>query len=316
LKNIYRQLKDFEPNVISGWLYHPSLLATFFSLFLKKPPLVVWHIRSLPFSSLLRTPGRYIVQRVLALLSHVTDPLIASNSGEAIRQHVALGFSATAKWQKIIPNGVELSEYFPDRYEGLDVRDQLGIPADAILVGCVGRFVPEKGYPVLFEALKIACEKLRPELSERIHFLGVGNGVSLVNSKFMKLASDSLEIDKLFLLDRRADVPSLLRTLDLFVLPSISEAFPNSLVEAMATGLACITTDVGQCKDVIAIPKCVVPPSDSIQLADRIMNLVEMSESERFALGVANRQRVASQYELSKMVRSFDELFYGAVKQQ
>lgn len=312
MKDLFHELREFNPDVISAWLYHPSLLATILALFLPRHTPVIWHIRSLPFSSLVRAPGRYIVQRVLALLSHFTNPLIVSNSGEAIRQHVSLGFGGSSKQHRVIPNGIELDHYYYDRNEGLAVRHELGIPTDAIVIGCVGRFVAEKGYPVLFAALKIVQEKLNSDLSARVHLLGVGNGVSLENASFVRISSDALDQSRLHFLDKRSDVPRLLRTLDLFVLPSISEAFPNALIEAMATGVACVATDVGQCTEVLGNPDFIVTPSDSLQLADRIVKLIELGAHGRFELGVANRQRVAGRYKLIKMVRSFDELFCDA----
>jgi glycosyltransferase involved in cell wall biosynthesis len=114
------------------------------------------------------------------------------------------------------------------------------------------------------------------------------------------------------LLGKRADVPRLLRALDFFVLASISDAFPNALIEAMSTGLACIATDVGQCGKVLNNPDCLVPPSDAEKLANCIIKLVEMSDGERHSLGSDNRERIAGHYELRKMVSRFDEVFCGA----
>lgn len=314
LTKVYREINKFDPDVISGWSYYPSLLATIVAHSSRHRPPVVWHIRSLSVSidALTKTPGRYIAQRVLALLSHVTQPLIASNSRTAMQQHVDLGFNAPDKRQIIIPNGIDLSEYFRDEQEGLAVRHELGIPADAVVIGSIGRFVLEKGYATLFSALRILQDGLPPEVARRIHFLGAGDGVSLNNSSFSRMALDSLSPSKLHLLDKRADVSRLLRALDIYVLPSINEAFPNSLVEAMATALPCIASDVGECRDVVASQDYVVPPSDPIHLAERIRELVELGRGRRSDLGHANRERIASQYELSKMVCSFDELFSGA----
>jgi glycosyltransferase involved in cell wall biosynthesis len=315
LINLYREIRNFKPDLISGWLYFPSLLATVIAFFIKNHPPVVWHIRTLPVSSftdLLKTPGRYVLQRVLAVLSRATNPLIVSNSSKAICDHLAIGFASTANRQIVIPNGIDLSEYYQSREEGLMVRSELGIPANAILIGSVGRFVPEKGYPEFFEALSNALEKLRPEISRRVHFLGAGNGVCSANASFNEIASVSLRKDRLHLLGKRADVPRLLRALDFFVLASISDAFPNALIEAMSTGLACIATDVGQCGKVLDTPDCLVPPSDTEKLANCIIKLVEMSDGERHTLGSDNRERIARHFELRKMVSCFDEVFCDA----
>lgn len=309
ITKLYRELEAFSPDVISAWLYHPSLLATVLSAFLQRRSCVIWHIRSLPFATFLRTPNRYIVLRILSLFSIIAKPLVVSNSTEAIRMHILQGFKIPAKLQRVIPNGVDLAQYYPDSAEGLTVRKELGIPFDAVVIGCVGRFVPEKGYQDFFEAIKLVRKTLAEDQFRRIHFLGVGSEVSLGTPSFSEISTSAFSQHQLHLLGKRPDVPRLLRALDIFVLPSISEAFPNSLIEAMATGVACVTTNVGQCGEVLGNSKYVVPPSDPNQIANRIVKLIDSGVDGRSKLGQENRMRVADKYELSKMVRNFDELF-------
>lgn len=310
IMRLHRELKDFKPDVISGWLYQPSLVATLLAPWLKRRPAVVWQIRSLPFANVLKNSGRFVLQRVLAVLSRLTRPTLVSNSGAAMQAHAAIGFESKPGRWTIIPNGIDTTEYFSQREEGLAVRRELGIPEDALLVGCVGRFAPEKGYSVMFEAMALALQNLRPEIAVRLHFLAVGNGVTTENDSFRRLAvTSSLGVERLHLLGRRSDVSRLLRALDVFVLPSISESFPNSLIEAMATGLACTATDVGQCREVLHVPGFIVRPGNVLQLAERIVALAEMDEQSRIVMGNANRQRTASLFGLSRMVAHFDTLF-------
>jgi glycosyltransferase involved in cell wall biosynthesis len=310
---LYKELKKFDPDLISGWLYHPSLLASFIAPFLRRRPAVVWNIRSLPFANLLKTPGRFIVQRVLAALSYFTRPILVSNSSAAMREHVAIGFKVSKSHLAIINNGIDSHQYFPHSEDRLTVRRELNIPTDALLIGCVGRFVPEKGYQIMFDALRLTQEKLRPELFSRLHFLAVGNNVTLENQAFRELVLSSIPENKIHLLGKRADVARLLRSLDLFILSSISESFPNSLVEAMATGIACISTDVGECSEVLFTPDLVVPSSDAFVLSERIVKVLEMTEVDRGELGATNRKRIVEQYGLSKMIESFDSMFKNAI---
>jgi glycosyltransferase involved in cell wall biosynthesis len=226
--------------------------------------------------------------------------------------HVAIGFSGTVGRWAIIRSGIDTARYFPCQSDGHAVRREIGIPADALLVGCVGRFVPEKGYSVMFKALSIALQRLEPAIAGRVHFLAAGNGVAADNYPFARLVERSgLPMDKIHLLEKRADVPKLLRALDVFVLPSISESFPNSLAEAMATGLACVATDVGMCSDVLAMQRFVVPPGNEVRLGKCLADALEMDEQERAAIGEQNRSRIAKQFDLHRMVEQFDALFAG-----
>lgn len=312
MARLYRELKNIDPDVISGWLYHPSLLASVFSLLLKRRPTAVWNIRSSNYGSLLKTPGRYVVQRMLSLLSHVTRPILVSNSSVAVGQHAAIGFDVRPERWEIIHNGVSVDQYSPADKGDCSVRRELGIPFDALLVGCVGRFVPEKGYEDMFKALALTLQRLNPILASRVHFLAIGEGITAQNQVLMKLAASTAMDDRFHFLGKRADVPRILRALDIYVLPSVSEAFPNALVEAMATGLACISTNVGECREILPASDFIVEPRDTTKLAQCIVKLLEMSKQERITLGQRNRERVISRFTLSRMVASFDALFKHA----
>lgn len=309
MRRLYRGLAAFQPDVISGWLYHPSLLSSVFALFLKHRPEVVWHIRSLPFASLVKSPGRFWVQRLLAALSYFSTKTIVSNSHVARQRHAEIGFCDKPGLWTVIPNGLNPDAYAPDREEGQRVRQELDIPEEALLIGCVGRFVPEKGYPVMFEALNFALQKLAPEIASRVYFLAVGNGVDADNPSFREMVSSSIPWNRLRLLGKRGDVSRLLKGVDIFVLPSISEAFPNSLVEAMATEVACLATNVGECAEVLPAAELIVQPGNAVQLGQGIVSLIEIGHQKRVQLGKENRERIVQNLTLTQMVLRFDVLF-------
>ena len=168
LAQLYISLREFKPDVISGWLYHPSLLATVLAPWLIHKPAVVWHIRSLPFADAFKNTSRFVVQRLLAALSRFTRPVLVSNAAAAIEAHRAIGFRREHDRWVIIPNGLDAEQYFPDKHDGLAVRRDLNIPDDALIIGCVGRFVPEKGYAIMFDALAKVYRKLQPEIAPNV----------------------------------------------------------------------------------------------------------------------------------------------------
>lgn len=309
---LFREIRNFNPNLLSAWLYHPSLLASVIAPFISPSPKVVWHIRSLTFSSLFGTPSRYLVQRALALISKIANPLVISNSEEALRQHRDIGFSFHSEQLNVVSNGIDLGEYYPDKADCDLFRKELGIPCGSIVIGCVGRFVPEKGYAVFFEAIDIVKSILPTDLFDNIYFICAGQGVTSNNPAFSRLLTKSISPYKTHLLGRRPDVKRILRSLDIFVLPSISEAFPNALIEAMATGLPCIATDVGESAEALGNVEYLAEPNNPNQLAELIIKCISLDISSRQMLGNEYRERVMSNYSLDRMVISFDNLFQGA----
>jgi glycosyltransferase involved in cell wall biosynthesis len=256
---------------------------------------------------------RYFTQRALAILSRVFRPHLVSNSRSAMNAHMAIGFNRSANVWKVIPNGVDADHYSPNDADGRAMRAELGISAEALVIGCVGRFAPEKGYAVLFNALSAAVTTLGPSSAARLHLVAVGNGVTAENPTLVRLASKSgLAPKNLHLLGKRADIQRLLRAFDVFVLPSISESFPNALLEAMATELACISANVGDCSDVLPNSRFVVQPRDPTALAERLVELLQADSQSRKSIGKLNRQEIVQRFSISAMVKAFDVFFVDA----
>lgn len=306
---LYNFVKDYRPDVISAWLYHPCLLGAIVRMLLPFRCRLVWNIRSLLFCNFRQNPGRYLVQRSLALLRPISCPILATNSPTVIGDHGAIGFPVVEADWNVIPNGLDTTVFRPDPIARAEMRAQLGIASDALVIGCVGRYVPEKGYAFFFEALRGMLEHLDPATLARIHLLAVGNGVSLENPSFRDLAFSKLPAERTHFLGKRPDVPELLRVMDVFVLPSISEAFPNALLEAMATGVACVATDVGGCREALPDPDFLVAPGNATALLEAMLRLVNESIEQRTARGSRNRARVEANYSLSQMAARFDALF-------
>jgi glycosyltransferase involved in cell wall biosynthesis len=306
---VYREIKkvlvEQNPSCLCCWLYHPCLLSLLLKTHLGKNTRIIWHIRSLPFASLRSNPKRFIIQKILALISE-TPNMIVSNSKAALEAHKKIGFS-TKTWQ-VIPNGLSTKQYFPLNESSQAIREELNIAKNATVVICVGRYVPEKGYVNLFTALRVIYARLTADQRDKVVFIACGNDVTHENTEIAKQFDNNFSTKHVRLLGKRADVPMLLRAADISILPSISESFPNALIEAMATELACIATDVGDVKQVIGNLDWVVDKNDSMDIAKKLEKMILMPKSEREALGKQNRLRVEKKYSLATMVQSFDQV--------
>ena len=311
---LFALLRKFQPNIISAWLYHPCLLASLMAPFFQITPKVIWNIRSLPFAFFLKNPGRFVIQRILIILSYISNPIYVTNSTASANAHLAIGFRGNLNSWRVILNGVDIDQFSPNVDMRNNVRNELGITETTLILGCVGRFVSEKGYNVLFEALNILKERISNEQFSQIHLIAIGNGVDSNNLNFVKLSNKSeMNINTLHFLGKRSDISDLIKSFDIFILPSISESFPNSLVESMATGIACIATNVGQCSEVLPNKNLIVPANNAPLLAECLLKTIQMTPNERALLGRDNRKYVVENLSIEKMVMNFDAVFINSV---
>lgn len=198
----------------------------------------------------------------------------------------------------LLGNGVDLDRFRPDRLaedERRALRHQIGVGDDQILVGCVARLVREKGLPELFEAAS--------QLGSRYVVVVIGpedpdkpDAISLAERR--AAASSGVRF-----LGMRDDVDDLYAAMDLFVLPSHREGFPRSAMEAAASGVPVIATDIRGCRQAVddAVTGLLVPLRDPAGLADAITKLGENDEGRR-AMSAAARELALRVFDERKVV--------------
>lgn len=208
-----------------------------------------------------------------------------------------------------IHNGVDLDSFTPGS-KRLKTRDSLGIPADAKVVGTVANFALEKGYSYLLCAIEAILRD-----NPRTWFLLVGSGPLLED---MKHAADNLALGRQILFPGfRRDVPALVDAMDIFVLASVSEGFPNVLLEAMAMAKSVVATEVGGIPELISSGHdgILVQPQNADILAEAINRLIKNpADSER--LGKNARTKIQTNFSLTKMVDKYEELYCSLVPKQ
>ena len=191
---------------------------------------------------------------------------------------------------KVVGNGTDLRAFRPDPETRVAVRAELGVEADELLVGGVGRLVAEKGVPEYAEAARALAGKARfvwvgPSDEDKVDALSeVGGGIELLGS--------------------RDDMARVYNAFDVFVLPSHREGFSRSAMEAAASGLPLVLSDIRGCREVVThdVEGLLVPPSDPPSLTAALERVIEDAEL-RARLGAAARERALREFDQCRVAR-------------
>jgi glycosyltransferase involved in cell wall biosynthesis len=190
----------------------------------------------------------------------------------------------------VVPNGVDVASFERESGRREGHRRALGLAAEAQAVLTVSVLRPGKGLDVLLRAAKTVAARVPAAV-----FLVAGDGPL---QGPLRVEADRLGLGpRVRWLGLRHDVPALLAASDLFVLPSLHDAFPTALLEAMASGLPVLTTETGGIPEIVDAPGAgvLVPPGDAEALALRIVELLAQPE-RRAALGRAAHARALSRF--------------------
>ena len=304
LSRLVRAIRTARPELIQTWLYHSDLLGGLASRVARSRAPVVWNLRMNG-----PTPGRdkattVWTARGCAVLSKRIPARIVVNSHSGRRRHIELGYDASRI--EVIPNGFDVERFRPSEAARRSIRSELGLAEDSILVGMAARWDPLKDFPTVISAAArwIATQP-------HLHVVLCGPGIEASNSKLASLIDAASGqrgwTDRLHLQGRRSDMPSWQAALDVAVLASHSEGFPNALGEAMACGVPCVATDAGGSAEVLGETGRLVAVSDDRALASAVEELLAEPEAVRRELGRVARERIVSEFSLQRMVERFEE---------
>ncbi len=288
-------------DLVQTWMYHADLVGGLAARWAGGIP-TIWGIRNthLDFSTMKRST--VLTAQVCALLSRWLPERIVCCSFASCTEHQRMGYDRSRS--VVIPNGFDLERFRPNPQARQEVRSELGFPTSAKLVGLAARFHPIKDHQNFLRAARILVQWM-PE----VRFVLCGDGIDPGNRQ---LASWMMEEDlagKAYLLGRRTDMPRLLASLDVVVSSSRGEAFPNVVGEAMACGVPCAVTDVGDSSLIVDKTGVVVPPAEPEALARAMEKLLQLPMEKRVQLGLAARKRIQEQFHLPDIAARYARLY-------
>ncbi len=239
--------------------------------------------------------------RAGALLSRYVDAIILNS--EAGRAHYSKHGYAPER-MTVIPNGIDCARFRPCAEEGWSIREEWGIPAGTRLVGLVARFDPLKDHPTFIRAAALVA-KAYPTA----RFVCVGSGGAAYSEQ---LASEARELGlDMVWAGAREDMSAVYNALDIVVLSSSSEGFPNVVGEAMASGKPCAVTQVGDAAFLVGDTGTVAPCADPTALANGISALLALNDGELADRGAGARRRVESMFSSQQLIAATEGVFFS-----
>jgi len=299
---IFKLTREFEPDLVQGWMYHGNIFSLFVSLFARIKPKVFWGVRQTIYDIRKEKLLTRIIIKAGARLSFLAH-FIIYNSRKSQNQHESIGFSK--KNGIYIPNGFNLSTWKSSDRKRKAIRKELKIPESSFVIGYIGRYHQMKNIELLFKAMESVLSK-----NSDLYFLVVGKNTDIKNSK-LKPYYDHLPSKQVVSLGERTDIPEVIRCIDLLCLTSAwGEGFPNVLGEAMAVGTPCVATDIGDSSLIIGETGWVIP-SNNTKLLVKSINLALFESASAYALrSLSAKKRISENYNIENIVNRYCDVYF------
>jgi glycosyltransferase involved in cell wall biosynthesis len=296
-----RLVQSRTPHLIQSWMYHSDLSAGLAARLAGSPP-VVWGLHHTVGDRGSLKPATFAVARLNAWLSGTLPAQIVCCAEATRKTHIDLGYKSDK--MLVIPNGIDPVVFHPNLPDRLEVRHELSLGDKTPVIGLCARFDPQKDHETFIRAAGLLHER-RPE----VHFILWGENVDTKNKNILGWIHSTGVEGVIHLLGLRQDSARLMAALDIAALSSYGEAFPLVVGEAMACGIPCVVTDVGDSATLVGETGRVVPSRDHVALANAWAELLDLPESERILLGSRARKRIIDHYSLERMAESYSQLY-------
>ena len=293
LYRLLREVRTRRPDIIHGYMPDANLLSLLVGHLCGQPK-VIWGLRASHYHFghydwMFR--GLFALTRLLARFPdlHVT------NSEAGRRYHVSRGYPAER--MKVVPNGIDVLRFRPDAERRARQRRIWGIGDAEELIGLIARLDPMKDHSVF---LQVAARLM--DGGVRARFVCVGDGPAAYAEALHAQAS-SLGLDRTLRWEREVDdLLAAYNALDLLISCSSSgEGFSNAVGEAMACGVRCVVTDVGDSADIVGATGAIVPPGDVEGLVQACHQLLDGPRGDP-------SERVASEFGAARLVERTESI--------
>jgi L-malate glycosyltransferase len=298
---LIQYINNEKVDVLQSMHTGSDMIAPIASIFSKKNPVVISSRRDLGFT---KKAHHVVAQKILNF--RVTKILVNSI---AVKRSVVETENYPEEKIKIIYNGLDLNLYrnLEKEKSRQKLLSQHNLPNDTYLIGSAGNLNPVKGHKYLIEAMVKVIEKM-----PNAYCVLAGEGSE--KDSLSLLAQEKRVSDRIIFLGNIQTIPEFLTGLDIYVQPSLSEGFSNSILEAMAAGCAVVATDVGGNREAIVDEEngFIVPAGDVTALTEKISLLLGAGDM-RLVIGENGKKRIMKNFSLEGMLGDYRKFYEGIV---
>jgi N-acetyl-alpha-D-glucosaminyl L-malate synthase BshA len=302
-RRLAREIEARQLDVVHAHQYTPFFYAALGKLLAGQRPHLIFTEHGRHYPDVVSRKRKAINRFVLARLADEING-VCQFSAQSLAEHDGFG----ARQIEVIPNGIDLPLYARESRDA--ARQQLGLRSDARYITCVARFHPVKDHAMLLQAFANAAAE-EPD----VELLLAGDGPLRAT---LEAQARALGVDqKVHFLGVRNDVATILGASDIFALTSVSEAASLTLLEAMASRLPVVVTDVGGNPEIVehGVHGFLVPRGDHRAAARAFLELLR-TPARAAAMGESGRRRVRDQYQLDHTIDAYRRLYEAAAAHQ
>lgn len=293
-----------EIQVLHSFLTATNIYSLFARLFFSHVKVIIGLRDSVPdfymgYSSVKWRTKLWMLDFCLSALCRLGDLYVSNSEAGRILYERKLQTKVV-----VVPNGIDTDRFRPDPAARELLRSAVGLPESAKLVGILANCTIYKDYPTFVRAAKIIVDRV-----QNVHFISIGEDRTPNGAAAKELVQQSGLENVFHFLGTRRDVPELLAGLDVMCSSSVTEGFPNAIIEGMACGVPCVVTDVGDSRRIVGDSGVVVPPGEPESLAAGVLDLLDLDQAEKQRLSSGARERVVQNFDVAAMANRHAHLY-------
>ena len=300
LIKLYRILKSEKPHIVHTHSSKAGILGHWAAYF-AGVPVIIHTFHGFGFHDFQSWPVKtlfVLIEKVTALISHKLIVVAKDNIDKALKHGIG-----RKEQYMVIRSGIETKKFASANFDKTALKASLGIPQNSSVVTTIGPFKPQKNLKDFIAAASLVSSK-RPGTV----FLVIGDGKQ--RAELESLISALKLKDAIKLLGWRRDIAELLSVSDIFVLTSLWEGLPRSVLEAMSSALPVVANSVDGTREIVKDCESgyLVEPKNPDKTAEKILELLENPEL-RSKMGAFGRELITTEYDIDFMVRQQEELY-------
>ena len=304
LFKLFKLIRQLKPDVVQTWMPHADLIGGVMARIVGVKN-IFWGIHHTNLIKGKINRIVVIINKLNAILSSFVPTKIIYCAEKSREAQESIGFKRNKG--VVVHNGYDTNSFFQDSSVENDIRNELGISHETFVIGHVGSYNPLKDQETLIKSLRYLDQK-----GINFNAIFVGKKLDSSNDNLIRLIEENGLTERIHLLGIRNDISAIMNGIDVFMLSSVSEAFPNVLNEAMACGTPCISTDVGDTALIVGNTGWIVSPQDAKALAKSSIKALEEKKLHHESWEQRKkdcRQRIIENFSFEKMIKKYKDVW-------